>query len=110
MLVNNHSAFAKMCCNFPSGTYAFAFECFNYCRKIWTEKGRSQKVSSTKLCVIRSLVPSSTLGNELKLMLESESNVDIVDEKNSMLAITWLTNDSTIGDNNYLLSKAKGKD
>ena len=67
-------------------------------------------MSSTKLYVIRSVGPSSTLGNELKSMLESESHVNILDEHNDILAITWLVDGSTIGNDNSLLSRVNGCD
>ena len=59
----------------PPVAHPFAFECSNGCRNIYTKEGRAERVTSSNVYVMQSILNPGSMDEELLQYLENDSSI-----------------------------------
>ena len=97
---------AKVYSELPSVAHDYAFECSNQCQNIFKKEGRAVTVSN-KLYVVKSCVPLKRIGTDQLDLIERDAQVEVTITDDSY-RITWIADDSTIGEEQLLIYKKNG--
>ena len=87
----------------PSVAHDYAFECSNQCRNVFRKEGRVVTVSK-KLYKVKSCIPLERIGTDQLDLVEIDAQIELT-STDDIYHITWIADDSTIGEEQSLISK-----
>lgn len=105
------SSVAAMYRALPTVAIPYAFECANKCKNIFTQEGRTSIVPSSVVFVMKSIVPSGNLTNEIKMAIHRDgTTTSITDDGHNNYIVEWIADNSMIGCKDSRISEKNGCD